>query len=228
MPRGIWNRTEEDLVKIKKCLNRKGTKQTKGHIEKRASKYRGIPLTEKHKKTLSLNHADVKGSNNPFYGKTHTEEVRKQISERQKGKKHSLEHRLRQSEGIKSNLPKTVFKKGHLPANYKGGISKTKAYKRKYNRICKLRRRSLKIRTKSALECVQRVYEDNIKQYGTLTCYLCLKPIQFGKDSVEHKIPISRGGQHIYNNLAIACVSCNSKKYTKTEEEWFNSKQEVK
>ena len=70
------------------------------------------------------------------------------------------------------------------------------------------------------LEVVQKVYEDNIKRYKTLTCYLCLKPIPFGKDHLEHKIPLSRSGTNKYNNLGIACQKCNNKKFTKTEEEF--------
>jgi len=67
---------------------------------------------------------------------------------------------------------------------------------------------------------LQMIYEDNIKKYGTLTCYLCLKPILFGNDSIEHKTPLSRGGTNEYFNLAIAHLSCNQKKHTKTETEY--------
>lgn len=67
---------------------------------------------------------------------------------------------------------------------------------------------------------VQRVYEDNIKRYSTLTCYLCKKTIPFGKDHLEHKVPLSRGGNNEYYNLAISCAFCNNSKYTKTEEEY--------
>ncbi len=70
-------------------------------------------------------------------------------------------------------------------------------------------------------QLLQMVYEDNIKKYGTLTCYLCLKSIEFGKDTLEHKIPIIRGGNHSYNNLAIAHHNCNSKKGRKTYEEYI-------
>ena len=69
-------------------------------------------------------------------------------------------------------------------------------------------------------EIVQRVYEDNIKKYGTLTCVLCNKPISFGKDSLEHLTPISRGGSNNYNNLGVSHLKCNMKKFTKTLEEW--------
>jgi len=67
---------------------------------------------------------------------------------------------------------------------------------------------------------IQLVYEDNIKRYGTLTCYLCLLPIPFGKDHLEHKTPLSRGGNNKYRNLAVACETCNCKKNRKTEVEY--------
>lgn len=66
----------------------------------------------------------------------------------------------------------------------------------------------------------QLVYEDNIKKYGTLTCYLCLKPIEFGNDHLEHKTPLCRGGTSFYNNLEVSCNKCNRKKGRKTEEEF--------
>lgn len=72
-----------------------------------------------------------------------------------------------------------------------------------------------------SINIVQLVYEDNIKKYGTLTCYLCLLSIEFGKDELEHKIPLSRGGTHDYNNLEIACGKCNRKKYNKTLNEFI-------
>ena len=72
------------------------------------------------------------------------------------------------------------------------------------------------------IQTIQLVYEDNIKQYGTLTCYLCLKPIQFKQDCLEHKIPLSRGGTNKKENLAIAHRNCNCKKNNKTEEEFRN------
>jgi 5-methylcytosine-specific restriction endonuclease McrA len=77
---------------------------------------------------------------------------------------------------------------------------------------------------KLTIKDIQQIYEDNIKQYSTLTCYLCLKPIEFGKDSLDHKIPLSRGGTNIKENLAIAHMRCNYKKHNKTEQEYQNMK----
>lgn len=74
---------------------------------------------------------------------------------------------------------------------------------------------------------VQMVYEDNIKKYGTLTCYLCLKPVNFKEDALEHKTPLSRGGTNDYNNLAVSHRSCNCKKHDKTYEEYIAQNKEV-
>ena len=70
-------------------------------------------------------------------------------------------------------------------------------------------------------EIVQRVYEDNIKKYGTLTCVLCFKPVEFKDSSLEHSTPISRGGSNLYENLGVAHYICNCKKHTLTLKEWL-------
>lgn len=73
-------------------------------------------------------------------------------------------------------------------------------------------------------EVIQSVYEDNIKKHGTLTCYLCLKKIKFGEDSIEHKTPMCRGGTNERSNLDIAHKKCNSKKSHRTTEEYLTKK----
>lgn len=142
------------------------------------------------------------------------------------------------------NTGRTHFKKGHIPwnrglkmpnersNNWKGGISKNKEYvrlrKQRYRhnnreKIYNLNREYFERRkkTKLTIKLIQMIYEDNIKKYGTLTCYLCLQPIAFTKDNLEHKIPLVRGGTNEYNNLGIACKKCNAKKYTKTLKEYM-------
>lgn len=73
---------------------------------------------------------------------------------------------------------------------------------------------------KLTTKIIQRVYEDNIKKFGTLTCIYCLNPIQFGDDTLEHKQPLAKGGTNLYENLGIACKSCNSKKRDRTEKKY--------
>ena len=118
----------------------------------------------------------------------------------------------------------------HKQNAWKGGLSSRKDYWAKYAKIyrkrkgrhyvqlCNHKRNSLL--KDLTLKTIQLVYEDNIKHYGTLTCYLCLKPISFGKDHLEHKIPLSRSGTNKYSNLGISCQRCNNRKHSKTEKEY--------
>jgi 5-methylcytosine-specific restriction endonuclease McrA len=71
------------------------------------------------------------------------------------------------------------------------------------------------------LSVIQKVYETNILTFGTLTCYLCVKPIEFKQDCLEHKLPISRGGDNSENNLAVAHKKCNGEKWKLTELEYL-------
>jgi 5-methylcytosine-specific restriction endonuclease McrA len=121
--------------------------------------------------------------------------------------------------------------------NLKGGISRTdreyiNSYRRLYYKnninLFKKHNYNRKVKTKDlTLKIIQEVYQENRKQYGILTCYLCLISIEFSQDCLEHKIPISRGGNNAKENLAIAHRSCNSRKNNKTEEEYRRELQNV-
>lgn len=106
---------------------------------------------------------------------------------------------------------------GKLSSQWIDGRTNTPEYKRYVSRARKALQRGA---GKLSVKVIQMVYEDNIKKYGTLTCYLCLNTIAFGDDHLEHKTPLIRGGNNDYENLAIACSSCNHKKHSKTEEEF--------
>ena len=71
-------------------------------------------------------------------------------------------------------------------------------------------------------ETIQRVYEGNILKYGTLTCVLCFKPVEFADSSLDHLTPLSREGSNNYDNLGVAHYDCNIRKHTMTLNEWFN------
>ena len=86
-----------------------------------------------------------------------------------------------------------------------------------YNQIRYSRKKNGGVLT---IQTIQRVYEDNIKKYGTLTCEYDRKPIQFGQDSLDHKIPLSRSGSNDYENLCVACRKCNREKHNKTDKEF--------
>lgn len=54
-----------------------------------------------------------------------------------------------------------------------------------------------------------------IAYYGGL-CRYCRCPA----DTIDHRIPICRGGTNLPANLVPACRSCNSRKRHRTESEW--------
>jgi len=89
--------------------------------------------------------------------------------------------------------------------------------KDKRNELRKVRRNGL------TLELAQKIYEDNIKRYGTLTCEYCKKPIRFGNDSLDHKIPVSKSGISNYENICVACRSCNCRKNARTDTEFLKT-----
>ena len=84
-----------------------------------------------------------------------------------------------------------------------------------------MRRSRFKNAGELTIKTIQLVYEDNIKKYGTLTCEYCKNLIEFGKDTLDHKIPLSRKGTNDYENLCVACRRCNCSKGTKTVEEFM-------
>jgi len=100
-----------------------------------------------------------------------------------------------------------------------------KQWRKQNNKKVRIYRKKYKYNKKMAGELttktIQLVYEDNIKKYGTLTCYLCLSPIEMQKEHLEHKNPLSRGGTNDYENLGIACSHCNRSKRNKTVAEYL-------
>lgn len=230
-------------MSMKLSKEHKINQEVKKHLPSTAYKKGSIPWnkgkspTQETRNKLSISH---KGWSN-FIGKKHTEETKNKISLINMKKHYSIETEFKKGFRIS---PNTEFKKGckayshwtgkkmsletrkkmsqNQPKgsnrwNWKGGISKEKGYLH----VQRAKRRALfQGGGKLNIKTVQLVYEDNIKKYGTLTCYLCLMPIEFKKDHLEHKIPLSRGGSNEYNNLAIACQHCNNKKSFKTEKEY--------
>lgn len=176
----------------------------------------------------------------PFKGFRHTLESKLKMSLAHRGKKLTEQHKRRMSIALTGKRHSEETKKkigsyhiGSRNFNWKGGVTLRPdyfvKYHRKWNRqkgkhymqMQNFRRRSL-LRKNGNINIltIQRVYANNIKKYGSLTCYLCLKKIEFGKDSIDHKTPLFRGGNNSFKNLAVACGSCNKSKRIKTEPEY--------
>lgn len=119
-----------------------------------------------------------------------------------------------------------IFAKKYYRKNREHFMVYNKKYYKDNKEIIKIQHQACAVSRLSTLKItvddIQRVYEDNVKKHGTLTCVLCCKPIKFGEDSVEHLTPKTRGGTNEYSNLAIAHRNCNSRKGNKTLIEWRN------
>lgn len=54
---------------------------------------------------------------------------------------------------------------------------------------------------------------------GNGRCALCGKPIDFAKMTIDHKLPLSKGGTNEMGNLQPACLTCNVVKSDLTMQE---------
>lgn len=154
------------------------------------------------------------------------EETKKKLSEKSKNKHYSINTEFKKGnkapktafkKGHKSphkgkhilfNTGRTHFKKGQIPWNYKGGISKTKEYKSFYNR-----RRMIREKTVEGFHTFGEW--DLLKKQYNYTCPCCHKSEPKIKLSEDHIIPISKGGSDNIDNIQPLCISCNSRKHTK-------------
>lgn len=56
---------------------------------------------------------------------------------------------------------------------------------------------------------------------GGNTCCYCNLYIENENKTIEHVLPLKRGGKHTVSNLKLCCKSCNFSKGAKTEEEYY-------
>jgi hypothetical protein len=58
-----------------------------------------------------------------------------------------------------------------------------------------------------------------VTQRAQACCEYCLSQEQFSTQnfSIDHIIPIEKGGETVESNLALSCQGCNNHKYTKIE-----------
>ncbi len=56
-------------------------------------------------------------------------------------------------------------------------------------------------------------------------CMYCLRmPTLWNRLSLDHIVPLARGGQHAPQNWAVACGECNSSKQDREPDEWMMRK----
>jgi len=180
----------------------------------------GFKHSEKTKQKMSNSHKEYYQTHIPFmFGKYPSIETKEKMHLAHIGKKYSEKSKEKMRISRLKNLPKhrVVWTKEYKKQNLKEWRHK-KGINKKYINDIRVPRKVYNQRYKALKKAGG---ELPIKRkYGTLTCYLCEKPILFGKDHLEHKTPLSREGTNRYNNLGIACQRCNCRKSAKTEEEF--------
>lgn len=124
-------------------------------------------------------------------------------------------------------------------SNYKKNIERFREKGRKYywKDVEKSRERNKKFRSSpKGKECLSRgSHKRRCAEKSIVNIHISAKEIQehFAKfnnlcvycgkagGSVDHFIPVSKGGSHVLSNLVCACIRCNVSKSNRDPKEWF-------
>jgi 5-methylcytosine-specific restriction endonuclease McrA len=87
----------------------------------------------------------------------------------------------------------------------------------------RLHRKRAKIREVVVQNCTKRIRE--LRQ--STSCHWCDMPLVSADVTIDHIIPLARGGHHIPDNLCAACKPCNCSKKDSLPEEWQSIKRRV-
>lgn len=129
----------------------------------------GFPISEKTKKKISKSlMGRFVGKNNPFYGKTHSNETKAKLSEIAKNRKHSKEtkEKIRQSSLGRMHTEESKIKM----SNMKKGQKHTKETKEKFKIIAKERIFSDETKNKLRENLLKRKRDKNGKFIGGKIC----------------------------------------------------------
>ncbi|HEY0050788.1 MAG TPA: HNH endonuclease [Pyrinomonadaceae bacterium] len=87
--------------------------------------------------------------------------------------------------------------------------------------ICERNKMTRRARLAGASVIIPFTKAEIIRRDG-LNCYLCGKLLTYKSATIDHVIPLSRGGYHAPSNAKIACFPCNRAKYNKNLQEFLN------
>ena len=126
----------------------------------------------------------------------------------------------------REKINKKAIKNYEKNKKYKRKIDR-KSYRKNKNKI--IERNKIRRHERRALGRISRGWEE--KQFilqegkcGNIYCRCDLIKLNLGGITVEHLIPITRGGTNAPDNLELWCVNCNSSKNNKTLKEYYEWK----
>lgn len=163
------------------------------------------------------------GKNQTSFKKGHEvpQEWREKMSQAQKGRKVPEERRLKLvgrklSEETKKKISQNHGLKGKKHWQWKGGITQNKEYyswiKNKHNRLKRLAEGNYTWET----------WQD-LKKKHNYSCVMCCRKEPEIKLTMDHIIPISKGGTNWISNIQPLCRGCNSKKWKKVDYNFINA-----
>lgn len=120
----------------------------------------------------------------------------------------------------KDNKERIALKQAeHYRSNKEQIILKRTEYKKNNPEIYRAihHRRRANIKKVGGSFTTQQIRLQDKKQKNK--CYYCQKKMGT-QQSIEHVIPISRGGSNDISNIVLACLGCNLSKHTKLPHEW--------
>ncbi len=105
-------------------------RNNKGQFIKGTSNWKGKKHSEESKKKISLNHANVKGVNNPMFGKKRPQYIKDALSRAHLGKKLTEEHKSKlgrswigRKHTKEERMKMSLSQKGDKSPHWKGGIT---------------------------------------------------------------------------------------------------------
>jgi 5-methylcytosine-specific restriction endonuclease McrA len=94
--------------------------------------------------------------------------------------------------------------------------------KNRERHLAQHRLRMFEYRTKKKVASDGTVTEAVLRDlYATCNCFYCGHFTPEKERTIDHKIPLSRNGQHSVTNLVMACWTCNCSKRDLTDEEFM-------
>jgi len=186
---------------------------------------KGIKHTPEWKKMMSDRMKKIGNKPPPAFGnhnmsgKHHSKETKIKMSLKGKGRKLSLETRLKQSKSFKKYYKEHPgIRAGKNHPQWIDGRSKDKENKKQYKKENRSRYNYLEARRR-----VKKLGNggshtfgewENLKLQYNLTCPSCKKSEPEILLTQDHIIPISKGGSDIIENIQPLCKNCNCRKHT--------------